>query len=155
LQGIEEITMSSTDKTGFMTPKSLNVIAADKANREIERDLALRQKREEEAHNLYTAFMSRDIHPEVHARVNAALRTAAEQGKTELLVMQFSSDWCTDSGRAINNGDAKWPGTLDGFAKRAYEYWEENLKQHGFRLSARILNYPGGKPGDVGLFVSW
>ena len=36
-----------------------------------------------------------------------------------------------DSGRAINNGDANWPKTLDGFAKRAYDYWEQNLKQHG------------------------
>jgi hypothetical protein len=147
--------MSTTNQAGFMSPKDLNVIAADKSNREIERDLALRQKREEEAHNLYTAFMSRDVHPDVHARVNAALRTAAEQGKTELMVIQFSSDWCTDSGRAINNGDASWPGTLDGFAKRAYMYWDEHLKQHGFKVRARILNYPGGKPGDVGLFLSW
>ena len=140
---------------GFVTPKDLNVIASDKSNKEIERDQALRQKREEEAHNLYTAFMSRTIHADVHARVNAALRTAAEQGKTELMVIQFSSDWCTDSGRAINNGGANWAETLDGFAKRAYEYWDQNLKQHGFKVRARILNYPGGKPGDVGLFLSW
>src|SRR5262249_52457201 len=126
---------------GFMTPKDLNVIASDRTNKDVERDLALRQKREEEERNLHTAFMSRTIHPDVHARVNTALRNAAEQGKTELLVIQFSSDWCTDSGRAINNGDANWPKTLDGFAKRAYEYWEQNLKQHGFRVRARILNY--------------
>jgi hypothetical protein len=146
--------MSGTTE-GFMTPKDLNVIASDRANKDIDRDQELRQKREEEAHNLYTAFMSRNIHPDVHTRVNTALRSAAEQGKTELLVIQFSSDWCTDSGRAINNGDASWPKTLDGFAKRAYEYWEQNLKQHGFRVRARILNYPGGMPGDVGLFLAW
>jgi hypothetical protein len=144
-----------TDQTGFVTPKDLNVLAADKANREIERDLTLRQKREEEAHNLYTAFMSREVHPDVHGRVNAALRTAAEQGKSELMVIQFSSDWCSDSGRAINNGEARWPDTLDGFAKRAYEYWDTHLRSHGFKVRARILNYPGGKPGDVGLFLSW
>ena len=140
---------------GFITPKDLNVIASDKANKEIDRDQTLRQKREEEAHNLYTAFMSRTIHADVHERVNAALRTAAEQGKSELMVIQFSSDWCTDSGRAVNNGEANWPNTLDGFAKRAYEYWDQNLKQHGFKVRARILNYPGGKPGDVGIFLSW
>ncbi len=148
--------MSATsDKSGFVSPADLGAIAADKANREIERDMALRQKREQEAHNLYTAFMSREIHPDVHARVNAALRTAAEQGKSELMVMQFSSDWCTDSGRAINNGDPNWPNTLDGFARRAYAYWEENLKDKGFHVRARILNYPHGMPGDVGLFLSW
>src|SRR5438309_459420 len=121
--------MSTIEKTAFMTPKDLNVIAAGKANRDIERDLALQQRREEEARNLYAAFMSRDIHPDVQARINAALSTAAEQDKTELLVIQFSSDWCTDSGRAINNGDADWPKSLDGFAKRAYTYWEQNLRQ--------------------------
>jgi hypothetical protein len=99
--------------------------------------------------------MSRSIHPNVQERVNAALRTAAEQGKTELMFMQFSSDWCTDGGRAINNDLPNWPKTLDGFAKRAYEYWEEHLQAQGYKVRARIVNYPGGKPGDVGLFLSW
>ena len=25
----------------------------------------------------------------------------------------------------------------------------------GFKFQARIINYPGGKPGDVGLFFAW
>ena len=25
----------------------------------------------------------------------------------------------------------------------------------GFRLSARVLEFPGGMPGDIGLFVVW
>jgi len=30
----------------------------------------------------------------------------------------------------------------------------ETLSKAGFSLSARIVSYPGGKPGDVGLFFS-
>jgi hypothetical protein len=31
------------------------------------------------------------------------------------------------------------------------------LKPNGFRLAARVrvLDYPGGMPGDVGLFLHW
>ena len=39
--------------------------------------------------------------------------------------------------------------------RKVYDYWQANLKPGGFRLIARIINYPGGKPGDVGLFFTW
>jgi hypothetical protein len=29
------------------------------------------------------------------------------------------------------------------------------MEAGGFRFTARIINYPDGKPGDVGLFFSW
>jgi hypothetical protein len=45
-----DATMSSTGaKSDFMSPKDLKALAADKANREIDKDLELRKKREEEA----------------------------------------------------------------------------------------------------------
>ena len=34
-------------------------------------------------------------------------------------------------------------------------YWEANLKPLGYTARARIVDYPGGKPGDVGLFLAW
>ena len=39
--------------------------------------------------------------------------------------------------------------------RQVYDFWKENLKAGGFKFGARIINYPGGKPGDVGLFFSW
>jgi hypothetical protein len=30
-----------------------------------------------------------------------------------------------------------------------------NLKPGGFKFQARIINYPGSMPRDVGLFFSW
>jgi hypothetical protein len=29
------------------------------------------------------------------------------------------------------------------------------LKLNGFRLAARVLDFPGGMPGDIGLFLVW
>ena len=80
---------------------------------------------------------------------------AAERGDTHIQVFQFPSTLCKDSGRAINNSDPNWPATLDGYPARAFEFFEKNLRQHGFKLRAEILNYPGGVPGDVGISLHW
>ena len=44
---------------------------------------------------------------------------------------------------------------MTGRARKLFEIWETNAKPLGYKLEARILNYPGGKIGDVGLFVKW
>ena len=36
-----------------------------------------------------------------------------------------------------------------------FKFWKKSLKAGGFKLEARILNFPDGKSGDVGLFLSW
>ena len=82
-------------------------------------------------------------------------RTSAERGATEWLVLRFPSQLCRDGGRAINIADAGWPATLRGEAAELYLRWEQELKPAGFRLSARVLEFPGGMPGDIGLFVVW
>ena len=64
-------------------------------------------------------------------------------------------EYCTDGGRAINNFEPDWPKTLTGFAKRAYEFWQEELEPQGYKLSAQIMDFPGGVPGDVGVFLRW
>ena len=83
------------------------------------------------------------------------LRVAAEQGKNELLVMRFPNAMCTDSGRAINNAEADWPDTLTGRPRQAYEFWRERLRPLGYGLSAMIVDWPDGMPGDVGFFLTW
>jgi len=35
-----------------------------------------------------------------------------------------------------------------------YARWCDQLSPRGFHLAARVLDFPGGKPGDVGLFLS-
>jgi sugar-specific transcriptional regulator TrmB len=92
---------------------------------------------------------------EIVQSLRSKLRSAAEQGKTELMVMRFPTALCTDKGRAINNSDKDWPETLTGRPRQAYELWRDQLKDAGFRLSAMIVEWPGGLPGDVGFFLKW
>jgi hypothetical protein len=113
------------------------------------------KREEEERDGIREAFMSRDIHPQVKERVNAAIRRAAEQGNRQLLALTFPASYCNDQGRRINNMEPDWPQSLEGFAKKAYEYFMSELKPLGYKLTAQILDYPGGMPGAVGLYLSW
>jgi hypothetical protein len=92
---------------------------------------------------------------EILQPLRAKLRLAAERGETELMVMRFPNALCTDHGRAINNGDPGWPESLTGRPRQAYELWRDQLREAGFRLSALIIEWPGGLPGDVGFFLKW
>jgi hypothetical protein len=148
---IEQKTMPAD----LLTPEQVRKITADVEARELQAGLALARKTEEEQKKLHDAFMSRDIHPEMRTRVMAVVRRAAEQGKSEVLLFQFPSEYCTDRGRAINNAEPDWPKSLDGFAKRAYQAYDQHFKPHGYRLQARILDYPKGMPGNVGFFLTW
>ena len=101
----------------------------------------------------------------------ARIRRAFERGESELMIASFPSSFCSDAGRAINNagippinrGDAEsgrasepeWLATTPKGVRLVYEYWKANLKPCGFKLTARIIDFPGGKPGNVGLFLSW
>ncbi len=82
-------------------------------------------------------------------------REAAERGEREFQLLRFPSDLCSDRGRAINAGLPDWPQTLRGEAAELYVRWENDLKPRGFHLAARVLDFPRGMPGDVGLFLSW
>ncbi len=82
-------------------------------------------------------------------------RRAAERGETEFLLITFPNGLCTDGGRAVNAPEADWPQTLRGEPADAYRRWEVELKPQGFRLSARVVDFPGGLPGDIGLFLVW
>jgi hypothetical protein len=90
----------------------------------------------------------------VHA-LQTKLKAAAERGQNELMVMRFPNALCSDKGRAINNADPSWPETLSGRPRQAYDLWRDQLRPAGFRLSAMIIEWPGGLPGDVGFFLKW
>ncbi len=103
-----------------------------------------------------------------------SIKRAFERGESELMLVSFPSDFCSDSGRAIINAgeppvvapseeeeagpkDAgpDWIRTLPAGARPLYEFWKSELQPAGFGLSAQIINYPHGMPGDVGLFFTW
>ena len=91
----------------------------------------------------------------VKTRLASTVRKAAQGGETEVMVMRFPVDLCTDKGRAINNNDADWPDSLTGRPRQAYELWRDYLRAGGYKLKALIIEWPAGMPGDVGFFLSW
>jgi CBS domain-containing protein len=82
-------------------------------------------------------------------------RQAAEHGEREFMLLRFPGELCSDGGRAVNAPDPRWPETLRGEAAEMYLRWEHDLKPRGFHLAARTLEFPGGMPGDIGLFLIW
>ncbi len=80
---------------------------------------------------------------------------AARAGHASVLAYRFPSEICLDGGRAINNGEPDWPASLTGQPRALYEYYQNVLRPEGYHIRAAILNFPGGIPGDVGLFLSW
>jgi hypothetical protein len=100
-------------------------------------------------------LIDRHIGDETWKNLLQKARQAAEHGQKECLLLRFPHDLCSDGGRAINAPEPDWPETLRGEAAEIYLRWESGLKQHGFRLGARVLEFPGGFPGDIGLFLVW
>ena len=82
-------------------------------------------------------------------------RQAAEHGRNEYLLLRFPSQLLSDGGRAVNAPLPGWPKTLRGEAAELYLRWQRELKPRGFGLAARVLDFPGGMPGDVGLYLVW
>ncbi|MGP0042640.1 MAG: CBS domain-containing protein [Rhodomicrobium sp.] len=82
-------------------------------------------------------------------------RRAAQRGETELQVLRFPGALCSDGGRAINVPEPDWPATLRGEAAESFLRFESELKPLGFHLIARVLDFPGGFIGDIGLFLHW
>lgn len=139
----------------LLKPGDLRKITDDLEMKKINEFRVRQAKEQQHLKDIRDAFETRDIHPDVKNRLNDAIKHAAEQGLSEIRVLTFSSDYCNDGGRRINSYDPEWPQSLEGFAKKAYEYYEKELRALGYRLSAQILNYPNGMPGDVGIFLKW
>jgi hypothetical protein len=139
----------------LLRPQDLKKIADDAEMATIQAHLSSQKKAEDEQAQLREAFMTREIHPQVGERLNAAVKRAAESGRHEIQIFTFPASFCNDQGRRINNMEADWPASLEGFARKAYDYFEEKLKPLGYRMRVQILNYPGGMPGEVGVFLGW
>jgi hypothetical protein len=140
---------------GVISPDELRRIADEKEMAKAREALEKRRTVEDEQNHLRDAFMTQDLHPDVYERVSRVVKSAAERGEREVMAIRFPSAYCSDGGRAINNFETGWPDTLTGFAKRGYEFWKKELEPQGYKLRAQILDFPGGMPGDVGIYLRW
>jgi hypothetical protein len=140
---------------GLITPEELRRIAEEKEMAQLQAALEKKRKADEARDQVREAFLAQEIHPEVFERVSRVVKAAAERGEREVMVLRFPSEYCTDGGRAINSFEPNWPESLSGFAKRAHEFWQKELEPKGYKVRAQIMDFPGGMPGDVGVFLRW
>ncbi len=139
----------------LLRPEDLKTISTEAEMARVQEYMTREKKREDAQRELREAFLHREIHPDVRQRVNTAIRRAAEQGRHELQVFTFPASYCNDHGRRINNNEPDWPDSLEGFARKAYEYYEKELRPLGYKLSAQVLDFPGGMPGEVAIVLKW
>jgi hypothetical protein len=85
----------------------------------------------------------------------AIIERAVSNGKTEVQVIRFPNQLCTDGGRAINQQEPGWENTLTGRPKEIYQLWAKYFRPRGYRLRVEIVDFPGGMPGDIGMTLKW
>ena len=135
--------------------QDLKRIADEKETAKLQELLTKRRKEEDEEKRARQDFMEQTIKPDGLERFNNWVRRAAEQGQSEIEIMRFPAQFCTDHGRAINNFETSWPDTLTGMARRVYDAYGEHLQGQGYKIRAQILNYPDGNLGEVGIYIGW
>ena len=139
----------------IVTPADLKKLEEERESAAAREAMEKMRRVEQEQQALHDAFMKDKIGPEAIERFNAAVRRAAEQGQHEIMIARFPASWCTDGGRRINNFQEDWPDSLQGIAKEVYEYHIKNLTPLGYKMRMEVIDYPGGVPGDIGIFFRW
>ena len=82
----------------------------------------------------------------------ALCASAAEQGNHKLQVLTFPSTFCTDRRQKHQQSPIpSGPARSTGFAKKAHDFFKKELQPLGYKLSAEIVTWPDGLPGDVAL----
>jgi hypothetical protein len=80
---------------------------------------------------------------------------AVKNRRTEVQIYRFPNILCTDGGRAINQQEPGWEDTLTGIPKEIYLLWDRQFRDKGYKLRVEIVDFPGGKPGDVAMTLKW
>lgn len=139
----------------LVTPNDLKRIADEIEARKARETIEKMRRLDADQEELHRAFLERDIRPDVKERVSTAVRRAAENGQHEIQALKFPATWTNDRGRRINNGEEDWPVSLEGFAKRSYEFYVQELQPVGYKLRAEVLSYNEGVPGEVAIYLVW
>ena len=83
------------------------------------------------------------------------IHRAIKNWVTEVEIIRFPNELCTDKGRAINQQEPGWENTLTGTPKEIYQFWDKYFRPRGYKLRVQIVDFPSGLPGDIGMTVSW
>ncbi len=138
-----------------LTVTDFRALAADFEHHNVQHQEEARRSAAEQHHHRVKELIDHHVTDESWRSILHHAREAAAHGEKELMLLRFPADLCTDRGRAINAPLPDWPRTLRGEAAEIYLRWERDLKPGGFHLAVRVLDFPGGFPGDIGLFLAW
>jgi hypothetical protein len=133
--------------------KKIAVVEAEKASEYVRKQQAVEAEKR--------ALMERLTSPsgvsdeERMKRAAAIIKRAVDNGLTEVEVMRFPNDLCSDRGRAINQQEPGWENSLTGLPKELFAFWSTYLKPRGYKLRYQIVDFPNGMPGDIGVTLSW
>jgi hypothetical protein len=83
------------------------------------------------------------------------IHRAIKNRLTEVEIIRFPNELCTDKGRAINQQEPGWENTLTGTPKEIYQFWDKYFRSRGYKLRVQIVDFPSGLPGDIAMTVSW
>ncbi|RKK03025.1 hypothetical protein EBE87_25375 [Pseudoroseomonas wenyumeiae] len=139
----------------MLTLESLLAERAAQRQAKLTEQRALLQQVQQEQDERRRRFESYLLTEEDAAKIQSRIRKAFADNEQEVMLGSFPSDFCADGGRRINHALPDWEESLIGAAKQVHEFWKRELNPGGFGFSARIINYPDGMPGDVGLFITW
>lgn len=143
------------DAGAIPSADALRVAMLEAEMKKMEESRKRRAAEEKERSDFATDFLGGHVTAAEKSMIRKIVKNAVENGKTEAMVYSFPSTLCTDGGRAINNSEKDWPSTLQGKAKQLYDRYLEVARPQGYKLKAMIINFPGGMPGDVGLYLDW
>lgn len=151
--------MSQTDRESPSVPvpsaEDLRRNMLEQQLADMERGDKLRERQRQELDKFADDFFKSHVGEQERTMIRNVVMRAVKEGKLEALVYSFPSDFCTDSGRAINNADPDWPQTLQGKAKELYDRFKDVAQPQGYKLKAMVINFPGGVPGDIGFYLNW
>jgi hypothetical protein len=149
--------MSETATRLPSAKQAMELIALAEAERARE---ALQQKQKADAEK--KALLDRLSQPsgisqdEARSRATAIIQRAIKNGLTEVEVLRFPNELCTDRGRAINNNmEPGWETTLTGLPREMHEFWDRHLRPLGYRIRVQVVDFSGDKPGDIGVTLKW
>src|SRR4051794_10088347 len=119
----------SSPNNAIPSAEELRMQMLEREMAEMEKEQKANRLKAHEHEELAKAFLSEHVTEAERAKIQRLVRAAVEQGKTEALVYSFSSDLCSDGGRAINNAVPDWPDTLQGKARQLYDRYRIRLSR--------------------------
>lgn len=145
---------AASDRAPVTADEFRNLVTVSK---QIERDDAIAAKQQEkmDQRRRVQAMLKEHLGEHVWATLLERARDAATHGEKSLELLRFPCDLCTDGSRKIDVAETDWPTTLRGEAAEIFTRWERELRPAGFGLTAQIVEYFDGMPGNVALTLTW